>query len=92
MVAKLYPELPYYANLDMVDSQQLYNDLIRYAAEMKFLLEQRDLEVDLSPATRVRTVVSVNEVGRPEEGFIVFATSVQKYKGYVSGTGWVDFH
>ena len=80
MVAKLYPELPYYANIDMVDSRQLYDDLIRYAAEMKFLLE------------RVRTVVSVNEVGRPEEGFIVFATSVQKYKGYVSGTGWVDFH
>jgi len=92
MVGKLYPELPYYANLDMVDSQQIYNDLIRYAAEMKFLLEQRDIEVDSAPATRVRTVVTVSEVGRPEEGFVVYATSVQKYKGYVSGTGWVDFH
>ena len=92
MAGKLYPELPYYANLDMVDSQQLYNDLIRYAAEMKFLLEQRDIEVDSAPATRVRTVVTVSEVGRPEEGFVVYATSVQKYKGYVSGTGWVDFH
>jgi len=92
MANKLYPELPYYANLTMVDSQQLYNDLIRYASEMKFLLEQRDFEVEISPATRVRTVVSVGTIGRPEEGFIVYATKAKKYKGYVSGTGWVDFH
>ena len=71
MANKLYPELPYYANLNMVDSQQLYNDLIRYASEMKFLLEQRDFEVESQPATRVRPVVSVGTIGRPEEGFIV---------------------
>ncbi len=76
----------------MLDSQQLYNDLIRYASEMKFLLEQRDFEVEAQPATRVRTVVSVGTIGRPEEGFIVYATKAKKYKGYVSGTGWVDFH
>jgi hypothetical protein len=92
MANKLYPELPYYANLEMVTSQQLYNDLIRYASEMKFLLEQRDFEVEVQPATRVRTVVSVGTIGRPEEGFIVYAAKVKKYKGYVSGTGWVDFH
>jgi hypothetical protein len=51
-----------------------------------------DFEVEVAPATRVRTVVSVGTIGRPEEGFIVYATKVQKYKGYVSGTGWVDLN
>ena len=92
MANKLYPELPYYANLEMVTSQQLYNDLIRYASEMKFLLEQRDFEVEVAPATRVRTVVSVGTVGRPEEGYVVYATKVKKYKGFVAGTGWVDLN
>ena len=76
----------------MVTSQQLYDDLIRYASEMKFLLEQRDFEVEVAPATRVRIVVSVGTVGRPEEGYVVYATKVQKYKGYVSGIGWVDLN
>ena len=92
MANKLYPEMPYYSNLNTIDSKQVYDDLIQYAAEMKFLPEQRDFEVETAPATRVRTVVSVGSIGRPEDGFVVYATKAQKYKGYVSGTGWVDFH
>ncbi len=91
-MAFLYPELPQYAHLNKNDVEKLYNYLVSYAGELKFLLEARDTQVDNSPASKVLTVVTIASVGRPANGDVVFSSSVGKYRGYVSGTGWVDFH
>ena len=91
-MAFLYPELPQYAHLNKNDVEKLYNYLASYAGELKFLLEARDTQVDNSPASKVLTVVTVASVGRPANGDVVFSASAGKYRGYVSGTGWVDFH
>jgi len=61
MANKLYPEMPYYSNLNTIDSKQVYDDLIQYAAEMKFLLEQRDFEVETAPAEVETTATETTE-------------------------------
>ena len=73
-------------------SEDVYNEMIAYSSQLKFLLEQRDLQQELAPASRIYTVVSVTEIGRPQGGDVAFSASVGKFKGYVSGTGWVDFN
>jgi len=88
-MAFLYPELPRYQNTE--DLTQVYNTLIAYAGELKFLLESRDVEVDSTPATKIYNVVTVSEIGRPASGDIAFAVSASKFRGYV-GNNWVDFH
>ena len=91
-MAFLYPELPQYTQIDKNDTEKLYQLLLSYAGELKFLLEARDEEVQNTPATKVLTVVTIASIGRPANGDVVFAVSAGKYRGYVSGTGWVDFH
>lgn len=63
-----------------------------WANELTRELDTRDRDVDNRPATRIYTVVSVSEIGRPLSGDIAFAASAGKFRGYVSGTGWVDFN
>ena len=88
-MAFLYPELPRYQNTE--DLSQVYNTLIAYAGELKFLLESRDVELGSTPATKIFSVVTVSEIGRPASGDIAFSISASKFKGYV-GNSWVDFH
>ncbi len=88
----IYPELPQFFNLNQMKSEDVYNEMIAYSSQLKFLLEQRDLQQELAPASRIYTVVSVTEIGRPQGGDVAFSASVGKFKGYVSGTGWVDFN
>jgi hypothetical protein len=89
-MAFLYPELPRYTNTE--DLTKVYDTLLAYAGQLKFLLEARDIQVDAAPATKVYTVVSVSEIGRPANGDIAFSASASKFRGYVEGTGWVDFN
>jgi len=91
-MAFIYPELPQFFNLNQMKSEDVYNEMIAYSSKLKFLLEQRDLQQELAPASRIYTVVSVTEIGRPQSGDVAFSASVGKFKGYVSGTGWVDFN
>jgi hypothetical protein len=88
-MAFLYPELPRYQNTE--DLTQVYNTLVAYAGELKFLLESRDVELGSTPATKIFSVVTVSEIGRPASGDIAFSISTSKFKGYV-GNSWVDFH
>ena len=88
-MAFLYPELPRYQNTE--DLTQVYNTLIAYAGELKFLLESRDVELGSTPATKIFSVVTVSELGIPASGDIAFSISASKFKGYV-GNSWVDFH
>ena len=87
-----YPELPFYVALSTEELNRLYNEIQRYAAVLKLELETRDTEIRNSVSTRIYAVTSVNEIGRPFNGSVAFSTSSGKYRGYVSGTGWVDFN
>ena len=89
----LYPELPSYALLYQNEElKKLYRDLSSWAGELKTLLEIRDDEVDSTPSTKVYSVVTVTSIGRPASGDIAFSLGEGKFKGYVSGTGWVNFN
>ena len=87
-----YPELPFYVQLSTAELNRLYNEIQRYASVLKLELETRDTEIRNSVSTRIYSVTSVNEIGRPFNGSVAFSTSSGKYRGYVSGTGWVDFN
>lgn len=88
----LYPNLPDYTNLKADDLQRFYRELLIYTDELKFLLESRDNELDTRPTSNILTVVTVASIGRPSNGNVVFAASASKFRGFVSGTGWVDFN
>ena len=87
-----YPELPKYFGTPDSDLSRFYGEIEQWASEMKYLLEIRDTAIDSEPSTRIRTVVTVGTIGRLENGDLVYAASASKYRGYVSGTGWVDFN
>ena len=88
----LYPNLPDYTNLKADDLQRFYRELLIYTDELKFLLESRDNELDTRPTSNILTVVTVASIGRPSNGNVVFAASASKFRGFVSGTGWVNFN
>lgn len=92
MASTIYPELPRYLATKDSDLALFYSEIEKWASQMKFLLELRDVDVDNAPATKIRTVVTVGTIGRPIDGDLVFAASAGKYRGYVSGTGWMDFN
>jgi hypothetical protein len=90
-MAIVYPELPSYADIRNLDPQQLYQDLLAYTAELKFLLEQRDTQVNSQPSFNIYSVVTVTEIGRPRQGDVAFSIGESKFKGY-TGTAWQDFN
>ncbi len=77
-----YPKIP--LNVDG-SIQKWGNELVRE-------LDTRDLRESFRPSTKIYSVVTVTDIGRPASGDVAFAISAAKFRGYVSGTGWVDFH
>lgn len=71
---------------------ELYESLKSWSNEFGRELDLRDAQVDGRPATKILTEVTVTDIPNPQNGDVVFAVSAGKYKGYVSGTGWVNFH
>lgn len=88
----LYPELPLYVDIENENPQTLYQNMLDYTSQLKFLLEQRDRQQDLGFASRIYTVLSTTDIKRPADGYVSFSTSSGKFRGYVSGTGWVNFN
>ena len=84
----LYPELPNYYNVQGIDPNELYGQIVRYAAELKFLLEQRDTQINLAPATRIYPVVTLSDIGNPSQGDIAYSASTGQYAGYSDNIGW----
>ena len=85
-----YPRFStYFTPRSIID---LYDSLRSWGNELARELDTRDAQVDGRPSTNIYTVVSVSEIGRPANGDVAFAASAGKYRGYVSGTGWVDFN
>jgi hypothetical protein len=74
-----YPKLPRFTVNELVDLQRL---LLSWSNELT-----RELD-----ATTINTVVSTSEIGRPANGNVAYSISASKFRGYVDGTGWVDFN
>lgn len=90
-MAYLYPNLPRYPRVDKIPLEQLYGDLLIYVGQLKFLLEQRDTEIDLRPSFRVYSVTTVTDIGNPSAGDVAFSLDESKFKGY-TGSAWQDFN
>ena len=87
-----YPRLPSYTLANNLTAEQLYREIRQYADALAFELDIRDTQVDNKPSTKVYSVVTVTEIGRPSPGDIAFSLDEEKFKGYVSSTGWVDLN
>jgi|DEB0MinimDraft_3_1074331.scaffolds.fasta_scaffold04544_2 hypothetical protein len=86
-----YPNFNVNYNITDEELIQLYNSINTWASEIKFLLESRDIELDARPSTKIYSVVTVTEIGRPQSGYVAYSASSGKFKGYVNNA-WVDFH
>ena len=84
-----YPKLPRFTVNELVDLQRL---LLSWSNELTRELDARDIQVQDSPSTTINTVVSTSENGRPANGNVAYSISASKFRGYVDGTGWVDFN
>lgn len=87
-----YPKLPNYSMAKNMDAAQVYTELQQYTDTLTFELDVRDEQVNNAPATKVYSVVTVTEIGRPNPGDIAFSLDEEKFKGYVSSTGWVNLN
>jgi len=66
--------------------------MIAWANELTRELDNEDIKVAAAPSTNIYTVVSTSEIGRPANGNVAYSISASKFRGYVEGTGWVDFN
>ena len=79
-----YPGLPKYYNITTLS--ELMNVLNTYTNELTRELDLRDRQQDNLPSTKIYTVVTITDIGRPRKGDIAYAASAGKFKGYVSTT------
>ena len=86
-----YPNLPLYIP-SRENLERVYDEILSWANQLAQELDLRDNQVDNRPATKVYSVVTVTEIGRPNPGDIAFSLGEEKFKGYVSSTGWVDLN
>ena len=86
-----YPNLPLYIP-SKENLERVYDEILSWANQLAQELDLRDNQVDNRPATKVYSVVTVTEIGRPSPGDIAFSLGEEKFKGYVSSTGWVDLN
>jgi len=70
----------------------LHRELITWANELARELDSQDTFLESLPSTKIYTVTTATDVKGPLDGFVSYSTSSTKYRGYVSGTGWVDFN
>jgi len=87
-----YPQLPLYNMARNMTTEELYRDLRQVMDALAYELKTRDALIDSRPATKVYSVVTVTEIGRPSPGDIAFSLDEEKFKGYTSATGWVDLN
>tara|TARA_E500000318_G_scaffold110301_2_gene125351 strand:- start:443 stop:712 length:270 start_codon:yes stop_codon:yes gene_type:complete len=86
-----YPNLPLYIP-SRENLERVYDEILSWANQLAQELDLRDNQVDNRPATKVYSVVTVTEIGRPNPGDIAFSLGEEKFKGYVSSTGWVNLN
>lgn len=85
-----YPKFPYYAPENI---QDLYRLLEGWANELSRELDSQDTFIEAQPATKIYTVTTVTDIGRPSGGDVAYSTSSSIFRGYTTtATGWVDFN
>jgi hypothetical protein len=92
-MAAVYPEL--FAHFNQFTEPQiieLHRILTDYVSQLSLTLQQRDDEVDSTPSDTVLAVNDTAAVQSPPEGAVRYNRTTSKFQGYISGTGWVDFH
>jgi len=92
-MAVVYPEL--FSPFNQFTEQQiieLHRMLTEYVSSLSLTLQQRDDEVDSTPSDTVLPVNDTADVQSPPEGAVRYNRATSKFQGYISGTGWVDFH
>ncbi len=72
--------------------KELESRIVSWGNELTRELDFRDTTEENAPATRILTVVSTGTISNPQNGDIAFSLSASKFRGFVSGTGFVDFH
>lgn len=83
---------PRFSSSPFVRLSDLQNYISRWSNELTRELDTEDQKQSSAPATKIYSVVTITEIGRPASGDVAFAISAGKFRGYVSGTGWIDFH
>ena len=73
------------------NADELHTDISRWANELTRELGTEDLRKNSTPSTKIYAVVTITDIGRPQQGDVAFAISATKFKGY-TGSAWVDFH
>ena len=86
-----YPGLPKYTEITTI--QQLESILRTFVNELTRELDLEDQKQTNAPYTKVYTVTTVTDIGRPSAGDVAYSTSSVKFRGYTTtATGWVDFN
>ena len=92
-MAAVYPEL--FAQFNQFTEPQiieLHRILTDYVSQLSLTLQQRDDEINSTPSDTVLAVNDTAAVQSPPEGAVRYNRATSKFQGYISGTGWVDFH
>lgn len=86
-----YPGLPSYTKITTV--QQLEDIVRTFVNELTRELDLEDQKQTNAPSTKIYTVTTVTEIGRPAQGDVAYSVSSSKFRGYTTtATGWVDFN
>jgi hypothetical protein len=86
-----YPSISRFL-LQNADTNVIQEEIISWANQIAQELDLRDNQVDSTPSTKIYAVVTVTDIGRPSSGDVAFSKGEGKFKGFVSGTGWVNFN
>lgn len=83
-----YPAVPkvYDYLKDNPQADRVHREISQWGAALVNQLDTRDAQVDNAPSTKIYTVVTITDIGRPRKGDIAYAASAGKFKGYVSTT------
>tara|TARA_R100000231_G_scaffold41478_1_gene36205 strand:+ start:3420 stop:3686 length:267 start_codon:yes stop_codon:yes gene_type:complete len=85
-----YPKFPI---MKPPSVDELHTDISRWANELTRELDTEDLRKDSAPSTKIYAVVTITDIGRPQQGDVAYAISAAKFRGYTTtAAGWVDFH
>ena len=98
-----YPSLPIYQGRDyqtngefsVDDLRKMYEQVQRWGSVLVNEIDTKDTELDAQPSTKIYTVVTITDIGRPAKGDIAYSKNTGKFKGYVSTAGtqaWQDLN
>ena len=92
-----YPAVPktYDAFKGSPEADRVHREISQWGAALVNQLDTRDAQVDSTPSTKIYTVVTITDIGRPSKGNVIYSLNEGKYKGYVSlgaTTTWQDLN